>query len=245
MTLLIDFLCRFGWGLAVGLLLTPITLVPAGFFRINLLVVMGLATFAALLAGTALPGSVAWLAGGAAVLAWAGSAAWFARRDRVGTLLCAASGAALAAAVAAIGAVGGYGAIAAVAALLSGLVVGLTVHAMLLGHWYLNAPGMRIDALKRTIDVALAAWAAQFLVAVVVAWPGLPALADADRGTLAMVSLRWLAGLIGLPILLVMSRKTLDIPNTQSATGILYVACLAAVTGELAGQLLGTIREAA
>jgi hypothetical protein len=35
-----------------------------------------------------------------------------------------------------------------------------------------------------------------------------------------------------------MARKTLDIPNTQSATGILYVASLAAILGELTGQLL-------
>jgi len=46
-------------------------------------------------------------------------------------------------------------------------------------------------------------------------------------------------GLPGLPALLVLSRKTLDIPNTQSATGILYVACLAAIVGELTAQLLG------
>jgi hypothetical protein len=50
--------------------------------------------------------------------------------------------------------------------------------------------------------------------------------------------MRWLAGLVGLPVLLVMARKTLDIPNTQSATGILYVACLAAILGELTAQLL-------
>jgi hypothetical protein len=244
-TLLIDFLCRFGWGLAVGLLLTPTTLVTGGFFRINLLVVMGLATFAALLAGTALPGSTAFLAAGAAVLAWAGSAAWFARRDRLGGLLCAASGASLAVVVGGIGAAGGGSVGAVVAPLLSGLVVGLTVHAMLLGHWYLNAPGMRIDALKRAIDVALGAWAAQFVMAAAGAWWGMPAVATGDRAALAMASLRWLAGLVGLPILLVLSRKTLDIPNTQSATGILYVACLAAITGELAGQLLGMIRGAA
>ena len=59
-----------------------------------------------------------------------------------------------------------------------------------------------------------------------------------DPATLALLTLRWLAGLIGLPILLVMSRKTLAIPNTQSATGILYVACLAAIVGELTAQLL-------
>jgi hypothetical protein len=42
-----------------------------------------------------------------------------------------------------------------------------------------------------------------------------------------------------------MSRMTLDIPNTQSATGILYVACLAVILGELTAQLLGmtVVRE--
>lgn len=239
MTLLIDFLCRFGWGLAAGLVLTPSRLVPAGFFRINLLVVMGLATFAALLASTA----VAWLAGAAALVAWLGSVAWLARRDRPGIASCVASGLLLAAAVAVVAAADPSPGLAAriLSALLSGLVVGLTVHAMLLGHWYLNAPGMRIDALKRMIDWALAAWAAQLVVAVLAAAPEASHLEAADRATLAILSLRWLAGLVGLPILLWMSRKTLDIPNTQSATGILYVACLAAITGELAGQLLGSL----
>ena len=60
MTLLIDFLCRFGWGLSVALVLTPATLVPAGFFRVNMLVVLGLATFAALLSGQTLP-AFGWL----------------------------------------------------------------------------------------------------------------------------------------------------------------------------------------
>jgi hypothetical protein len=60
-----------------------------------------------------------------------------------------------------------------------------------------------------------------------------------DSTGLALFWLRWLAGLIGLPILLLMSRMTLEIPNTQSATGILYVACLAVILGELTAQLLG------
>ena len=60
-----------------------------------------------------------------------------------------------------------------------------------------------------------------------------------DATGVALLWLRWLAGLIGLPILLLMSRMTLEIPNTQSATGILYVACLAVILGELTAQLLG------
>ena len=126
--------------------------------------------------------------------------------------------------------------LAAAAALISGLVTGLTVHAMLLGHWYLNAPGMRVDALRRMIDIALAAWGLQLALSVglLVAGPG----GSTGLTASALLALRWLAGLGGLPVLLVMARKTLDIPNTQSATGILYVACLAAILGELTAQLL-------
>jgi FtsH-binding integral membrane protein len=80
----------------------------------------------------------------------------------------------------------------------------------------------------------------QLVVATAAALPAGALSAGAAGGptTMALVSLRWLAGLAGLPMLLWLSRKTLDIPNTQSATGILYVACLAAILGELTAQLL-------
>jgi hypothetical protein len=248
--LLVDFLCRFGWGLSVALVLTPATGVPGGFFRVNLLVIMGLATLAALVGPTGSADGAWAIPAAAAVLAWMGSVAWYGERRRAGIGLCVATAALLAAATVLAstagrpwseagwpgldaGLVGGR-------ALVSGLVVGLTVHAMLLGHWYLNAPGMRVDVLRRMIDVALAAWGLQLAVAlatiVAARSPG-PAVAAGDT-TMALAALRWLAGLGGLPVLLVMARKTLDIPNTQSATGILYVACLAAILGELTAQLL-------
>ena len=255
MTMLVDFLCRFGFGMALGLLLTPARLVPPGFFRVNLLVVMGLATFAALLARGAVPGGVWILPAAAAVVAWMGTVLWLAHRIGAGLSACGLAGGLLAVAVGLIamlvpagGGAAGVGVGAPVwkviGHLLSGAIVGLTVHAMLLGHWYLNAPGMRVDALRRMIDVALLAWLPQLICAVVAAGgrfgadsPGAaPAVHSATAASL--LALRWLAGLIGLPILLWMSRKTLDIPNTQSATGILYVACLAAIVGELAAQLL-------
>ena len=238
MRLLLDFLCRFGWGLAVGLLVTPAALVPGGFFRVNLLVVMGLATFAALLARAAVPGSAVWLVlASTAVVAWLGSVAWLGERRRGGMVCCGLCGAAVAAAVVMVPGAGTAWTI--LERLLSGLVTGLTVHAMLLGHWYLNAPGMRVDALRRMIDLAMGAWALRCAAALAEAVPaGWTPLAEADPTTLALLTLRWLAGLVGLPLLLVMSRKTLDIPNTQSATGILYVACLAAILGELTSQLL-------
>jgi len=232
MRLLIEFLVRFGFGMATGLVLTPATIVPGGFFRVNLLVVMGLATFAALLGHSA--GTAGWLPTAvAAGVAWVGSVAWLGDKRRAGLAACAACGVLLAAAAVLL-----HGPTRAGVPLLSGLVTGLTVHAMLLGHWYLNAPGMRVDALRRAIDVALVAWGLRLIVAVaeVAGGPSLPGSADVT--TAALLALRWLAGLVGLPVLLVMARKTLDIPNTQSATGILYVACLAAILGELTAQLL-------
>ncbi len=236
MRLLLDFLLRFGWGLAAGLVITSPAVVTAGFFRVNSLVVMGLATFAALLAPAA---GGSWpLPAAAAVAAWMASVAWLGEKRRAGLVLGAATALLLATATILV-VPRAAGAASAVDRLVSGLVVGLTVHAMLLGHWYLNAPGMSVAALRGAVGQALVAWGGGLAVAAVGAAATPPAtLRAADSATLALLALRWLAGLLGLPILLVMARKTLDIPNTQSATGILYVACLAAILGELTAQLL-------
>lgn len=236
MRLLVDFLCRFGWGMAAALAVTPATIVPAGFFRVNLLVVLGLASVAAFLARAEVAGPAWILAASAAIVAWLGSIAWFGERSRAGMTTCRIAAVLLAAATVLVQS--RPGGAAAGMALVSGLVVGLTVHAMLLGHWYLNAPGMSVDALRRMIDWALVAWGGQLVLSLVAAAND-PSSVRLTGGTAtALLSLRWLAGLVGLPVLLVMSRKTLDIPNTQSATGILYVACLAAILGELTAQLL-------
>jgi hypothetical protein len=224
----------------VGLLLTPSSDVPAGFFRVNLLVVMGLATLAALAAATAWPlGIVCGVCAVAAVAAWLGGIGWLAARRGFAIGCTAVVMLALAAATVASGAAAetaAEGLVGAVASLSAGLVIGLSVHAMLLGHWYLNAPGMRVDILQTMVLWTLAAWGLEMMIAVA----GLPTLLGllADPATAALGGLRWIAGLLGLPVLLVMSRRTLEIPNTQSATGILYVACLAAIVGELTAQLL-------
>lgn len=242
MSMLVDFLCRFGFGLCLGLVCTPARLVPSGFYRVNILVVMGLATFAALVARGAVPSAAPWiLAAVAAVTAWIGSVAWLSERRGAGLVACAVTGLGMGAATAAVaGFVPGVepGPLTSVRHLLSGAVVGLAVHAMLLGHWYLNAPGMSVDALRRSIDVALVIWGVQLCVTALTTFAGGGLGAHGSQTAFALGALRWLAGLVGLPVLLWMSRETLAIPNTQSATGILYVACLAAIVGELSGQLL-------
>jgi hypothetical protein len=167
-TLLIDFLCRFGGGLALALCLTSTILVPGGFFRVNLLVVLGLATFAGLLAWTVGLTAVGWLMALTAIIAWVGSILMYAERRRGGLICCG-----LAAACGGLATilVGNPTAAASVPRLLSGCLIGLTVNAMLLGHWYLNAPGMRVDALRRAIDQTLLVWGLLLAVTVaVVGW---------------------------------------------------------------------------
>jgi len=259
MNLLVDFLCRFSFGLAVGLCITPATLVPSGFFRVNMLVLLGLTTFAALLSSTLGLYANTWLLSVAALVAWIGSMLWYADRQWPGLVCCGGAATLCAAATALTGEL----VVAQVGVrILSGCLIGLTVNAMLLGHWYLNAPGMRVDVLRRSIDQTLFVWSLLFfLVVAIIIWqfgnikdPNASLSSnffravtaatsgvdgDLDATGLALLWLRWLAGLIGLPILLLMSRWTLEIPNTQSATGILYVACLAVILGELTAQLLG------
>jgi hypothetical protein len=55
---------------------------------------------------------------------------------------------------------------------------------------------------------------------------------------LLFVVLRWSFGLVGVAVLVWMAWQTLKIPNTQSATGILYVAVIGVFVGELTGLLL-------
>ena len=265
MNLLVDFLCRFSFGLAVALCITPSMLVPSGFFRVNTLVLLGLTTFAALLSSTLGLSVNTWLLSIAALVAWFGSVLWYADR-RLAGLVCSGIVATLCGVVTVQ--FGEPTITQAGVRILSGCLIGFTLNAMLLGHWYLNAPGMRVDVLRRSIDQTLFVWGLLFcLVVTMVIWYFSTAehtnatlasnvfravtaatsggIASLDETGLALLWLRWLAGLLGLPVLLFMSRMTLDIPNTQSATGILYVACLAVILGELTAQLLGmtVVRE--
>ena len=81
MTLLVDFLCRFSFGLAVALCITPMILVPSGFFRVNTLVLLGLTTLAALLSSTLGLDVNTWVLSIAAFVAWVGSVLWYADRQ--------------------------------------------------------------------------------------------------------------------------------------------------------------------
>jgi hypothetical protein len=117
-------------------------------------------------------------------------------------------------------------------------VLGFTMAAMFLGHWYLNTPTMAIGPLEQLVALMGSAIILRALVegsslAFHLAnfpWP--------TTEQLLFILLRWLSGIFGALGLTVMAWQTLKIPNTQSATGILYVAVIATFLGELTSLLL-------
>ena len=109
--------------------------------------------------------------------------------------------------------------------------------AMFLGHWYLNTPTMAIGPLERLVILTGAAVCLRALVEAAVLTLYLQAGYPGTEQML-FIGLRWLSGILGALVLVVMTHKTLKIPNTQSATGILYVCVIATFLGELTSLLL-------
>jgi hypothetical protein len=119
--------------------------------------------------------------------------------------------------------------------LTGGLLLGSTIAAMFLGHWYLNTPTMELEPLRKLIVLMAIAVALRAVVCGVGLALQLNGLTTTE---LLMTFLRWASGIFGVIVLAVMTWQTLKIPNTQSATGILYVAVIATFLGELTAQLL-------
>jgi hypothetical protein len=119
-----------------------------------------------------------------------------------------------------------------------GLLLGTPMAAMLLGHWYLNSPGMQITPLKRLVVLIAGATVLRIAVSGCGLLLELNHAGAPDTAIVLFLTLRWLAGLVAPLGLAYMTWKTLDIPNTQSATGILYVVVIVTFVGELTAQLL-------
>ncbi len=264
MPILIQFLLRASFGLAIAMAITPPRKVTSGFYRNHLYVILGMCVLAAL-AMLSLPAPQrAWIAWLAAGLGYAGAAAWLYEKRAIGrTLLVlvaiaalvgdwqvgrnvrAPSGAPIASAHWQTSLASGTPIVPSavpVADLLhaadgptAGLLLGSVLGAMFLGHWYLNSPTMELAPLRRLLALIAVAVAAR----IVICGAGLALeIHDYSAPPAAFVALRWLAGLIGVGTMAWMAWQTLKIPNTQSATGILYVAVIGVFIGELTSQLL-------
>jgi hypothetical protein len=251
---LTQFLFRLSFGMALAMAVTPARRVTSGYYRNHLYVLLGLNVLATLVAVGRPDELPLWPPLAAAVLSYVGSVCWLYEKPRPGVVALA-----LVAATTLVGAWWAAGLFAAPARIAvshrdalpatalawldpvtGGLVLGVTIAAMFLGHWYLNTPTMRIDPLKRLVQ-----WmAAAVLLRGVACGTGLALeiLATGAKSPqwLLFVLLRWLAGIAGALLLSWMTWRILtqERPNTQSATGILYVAVIVTFLGELVSLLL-------
>jgi hypothetical protein len=243
MAILTQFIFRLSFGMALGMALTNPRKVTSGYYRNHLYVLLGLNVLATMVAVTARDQFSLALPLVAAILCYAGSVVWLYEKPRAGIAILAL--------IAAVTLWGAWQAtdfqrsqgiaattLAWIDPVSGGLVLGMTMAAMFLGHWYLNTPTMAIGPLERLVVLM----GASICLRAVVEGAGL-ALLVADHGWPAteqvlFISLRWLSGIFGALGLTVMTWHTLKIPNTQSATGILYVGVIATFLGELTSLLL-------
>lgn len=243
MHVLTQFLFRMSFGLALGMAITSPRQVTSGYYRNHLYVLLGLNVLAALVAVSVRGQFALWPPLVGSLLSYVGSVIWLYEKPRPGILsLWLIAGVSLLGGWLAMQVPTSGVALATVLAWLdvptSGLVLGITMAAMLLGHWYLNSPTMALAPLKKLVvamAIVLAIRAILCALGAMLEWrvAGTP-----ETVQLMLLAVRWLFGLVLSSVSTFMAWQTLKIPNTQAATGLLYVAVIATFLGELVSLML-------
>lgn len=252
--ILVQFLLRLTIGVAIAMAFTSPKLVNAGFYRVHLWVLMGITTLSAVvvyLGKSVYSGGpidfrlLVALIAATAVLCYIASVAWLYENSKIGhPLLHLVAGMALVAAMLCF--VGQTDspigrltlALVTLDVISGGLLLGMIVTAMLLGHWYLNNPSMQLVPLRRLLLLMGSAIVTRGVFCLVTLGLALSQMESPNTSWWLFLGLRWAAGLIGTLALAVLAWETLKIPNTQSTTGILYAAVILAFVGELTSALL-------
>ncbi|AGA27274.1 hypothetical protein [Singulisphaera acidiphila] len=236
--LLADFAIRLACGLALLLLATPWRIVPPSFFRTHSQIILGLLVLAALdmsRAGVNVPAGVVI---GAAVLAYLATVTWGLGLPRLAlptTSVIVLATAGILVAVSRDARAEAW-ALTASGRLASAFLMGSTFTAMLLGHHYLTAPAMSISPLRRFVKCMAGGLGIRAFVAGLSLWFWLngPPGSNLSAGVSPLfLTIRWGMGFAGLALATVMTWKTVEIRSTQSATGILYIAVIFVLIGEL------------
>ena len=144
----------------------------------------------------------------------------------------------------------GFGAVGAVAyaitAITSALVLGLVSCAMLFGHWYLIDLEMPVDYLRTFIRLlAIVLFADLIALALAIGLPaalGSPgaraAVNELIASHLGLLAVRLVLGPVATIVLVWMCWQTLKIPQTMAATGLLYIAVMSVLVGEMLGRFI-------
>ena len=129
-------------------------------------------------------------------------------------------------------------------------ILGSVNLAMLLGHWYLVVRGMPIEPLKQlTVATLLSAIAKLLVVGAAVLFAGAAGFEHGSVGYRIVISqgvFFWMRvgwGLVAPLALYPMIWGTVKIRSTMAATGILYVAVVAVVIGEVLGTYLSSLEH--
>ncbi len=243
--LLADFAVRLAFGLVFALFVTSWRDVPPAFFRAQNLIAMAILVLAALSEGSYRGDShTVWLLVIAAAAAYVTTVTWglglppIATRLEILVLLLAGSWL-IHASRAADPAVWAF---AAASRGVSALLLGATLHSMLLGHHYLVAPAMSIQPLTRSLDLIAIGLAARCVLDGIglLGAPGhavgIPSAGHSVDAT--FVAMRWGMGVVGTGVSVYLARRTAVIRSTQSATGILYITTIFVLFGELAALVM-------
>jgi hypothetical protein len=244
--MLADFAIRWAFGLAVSILMIPWRAVPLSFFRTQAQVTLGLLILAALDQGRA--GSQPWSVSvlvAAAISVYSSAVGWGFGLPRFGlgtAALAALDTAGWLTAASGPAETGGYLASAS-SRLCSGFLLGATLTAMLLGHYYLTAPAMTIRPLKRAIVLMASGLGARCLLAAIGLWAARDRFVGADASLIdttaaIFLAVRWGLGFVAAGISIFLTWKTVEIRSTQSATGILYITMIFVLFGELTSLVL-------
>lgn len=238
-------------GMSATWCLMPRAEVTCGFFRIQMLVTLGLGVVAALFSSSlptveqnvslVSPPLIQWLAVAIAVASYVGSVIWTLARRRAGGVL--AGVVFLTSAAALIGSLPKSALDSSTSAVLTigseltaAWLLGGALTAMLLGHWYLTAPMMKL----KPLEVLNRRWAAAALSRGVFAAAALYLLSEPSFSTLQTIwlSMRWICGIIAPLVLALLVRQILRYRNTQAATGVLFAGDILVFIGETTAALL-------
>lgn len=243
MAILTQFIFRLSFGMALAIAITPSRLVTSGFYRVHLYVLMGLNVLASMVAFSDREQFFLWPPLTAAIVSYVGAVIWMYEKPRAGQIalylvaLVTFLGAMLATEIRE-GTTGTGITLGILDLASSGLLLGVIIAAMFLGHWYLNTPTMELVPLRRLVALMIIAVVIRTVLCAAGLGMNLWTTGPLAGFSLAFISLRWLSGLIGTLVMAWMTWETLKIPNTQSATGILYVGVILAFLGELSSMLL-------
>ena len=119
-------------------------------------------------------------------------------------------------------------------------LLGSVTSGMMLGHWYLNQPGLKPWALARITTLALGSTAVAGIVGLATvakltsaetegAVLGIPGFGDSFGTPFFII---WLVLVVFTGVIVVAARRCVNIRSIQSATGLYYVALLTAGVAE-------------